>query len=94
MDNKIIVIEGQGLIDLALQVYGNIEAVDWLIEDNTGLTFNSSLLPGMELKLRDIKKDKDIATYFKNKQLSISTQPVGSNGDFDDNDFDSNDFNT
>ncbi|MDT8337175.1 MAG: hypothetical protein RQ856_05030 [Candidatus Izemoplasmatales bacterium] len=92
--DKIIVTEGQGLIDLAIELYGNIEAVDWLIEDNAGLTFNSNLLPGMELKIRNTKKEKDIATYFNNKQLAIATQPVGSNGDFDDNDFDSNDFNT
>ncbi|MDT8413213.1 MAG: hypothetical protein RQ875_12170, partial [Vicingaceae bacterium] len=73
---------------------GNIEAVDWLIEDNAGLTFNSNLLPGTALKVRGTKKDKEIAVYFSNKQLAIATQPVGSNGDFDANDFDSNDFNT
>ena len=55
-DFKIILVEhGQNIIDIALQEYGNIEAVRLVIDDND-LSFDSSLEPGRSLNIR-----KDLA---------------------------------
>lgn len=92
--DKIVVIEQQSIIDIAIQQYGSVDGIVNIINDNPGLGFNSNLTPGLKLNVTEDAQDKDIVDYFRRKQLKIATRGTSVVGDFDDNDFDSNDFNT
>ena len=56
MDREIIAEPGQGLEDIALQEYGHVDAVAWVVFDNEDVLtegFSTDLEPGTLLKLRD-----------------------------------------
>lgn len=93
---KLVVIEQQSMLDVAIQQYGSVEGMVNLINDNTdlGLTLNSNLTPGLKLNITNDAVDVDIVNYFKRKQLLIATKGTQVAGDFDANDFDENEFNT
>ncbi|RIV21401.1 LysM domain-containing protein [Fibrisoma montanum] len=59
--------DGQSLWDIAVEVYGDVEAVYWLLDDNRsqiqGIT--DRLYPGMLLTIRDVPKNTRVATYLK-----------------------------
>lgn len=90
---SIIVVEQQSIFDLAIQQYGAIEGVNWIVEDNTTLNYNSNILPGMKLKIREAVISRENAIYFQSRGQLIATIGTDAITDFDANDFDANDFN-
>lgn len=92
--DKLVVIEQQSILDVAIQQYGSVAGIVTIINDNPELTFNSNIIPGMKLNITNDAIEKDIVDYFRRKQLKIATKGTQLAGDFDENDFDSDDFNT
>ena len=66
--DRLIVIEQQSLLDIAIQQYGTPEGVEKLVADNAELNlgFNSNVVPGTKLNVEnDAAIDEDIVNYFK-----------------------------
>lgn len=64
---KIITVQPrQTIFDIALQYYGDIEGVDFLLLDNPNLSLNSSLEFGQFLKIRNEVKNKTVVKEFIN----------------------------
>ena len=74
MANKITLQAGQTLYDIALQIYGHVEGVAWLIEDNN-LEWNSTVPIGTRLSYRDAKIDKNLAKYYSDGSIVIASAP-------------------
>ena len=72
MARSIIVEPGQCMEDIAMQEYGSINAVQWLLVDNEGVFldgFSMDLVAGTELVLRDEPFDK--AVYQATRKAGI-----------------------
>ena len=67
--------QGQTLLDIALEVYGDLEGVFTLIEQNPGLSqVEQSLSPGQQLLINEtLAINTDIAFYFQTNELKINT---------------------
>lgn len=61
--------QGQTIYDLAIKHYGDIEGIDWILEDNPGLDIENEI-DGMQVILRDDVKNQVIVDQLKNKQLT------------------------
>ncbi len=68
--------EGQSMLDVALEVYGGIEGVFSLIEDNPELSsLDDELYPGQQLLIDSNRAvDEDIARYYTEKAIRINTK--------------------
>lgn len=71
-------IQGQTLLDLAIEKYGHLDGVFWIIEDNPGLSVSSIPSPGTEIFIRDAFTDMDqtsfsVRKYFESRSLQVST---------------------
>lgn len=66
---KVTVWPLQGIYDLAIQVYGSVEGVTWLLEDNPDLSWDSTLSPGQKLRVRDDQVNKQVTLYYQSKEL-------------------------
>lgn len=53
---------GQSLFDIALQYYGSIEAVFWIVEDNNLNGIVDNVYEGDTLQIRDTVMNKQIVT--------------------------------
>lgn len=53
---------GQSLFDIALQYYGSIEAVFWIVEDNNLNGIVDNVYEGDSLQIRDTLMNKQIVT--------------------------------
>lgn len=53
---------GQSLFDIALQYYGSIEAVFWIVEDNNLNGIVDNVFEGDLLQIRDTVMNKQIVT--------------------------------
>lgn len=66
--NSYTAIAGQTLYDVALEVYGDIEGIWWLLEDNPGLELGLSLPAGLALSIRAATMNrqtiKNLRDYF------------------------------
>ncbi len=65
---------GQSIWDIAAQVYGSVEGIYWLVEDN-GLTLDSFIQSGQQLSVRadNITPQAAIlAGYFTSQAISIN----------------------
>lgn len=60
-----IVRQGQGLLDIALEVYGSVEAVYWLVEDNGLADMNTVVAEGDTLVLRNGVVDMQVRDFLK-----------------------------
>lgn len=63
MARTVITQPGQTLEDIALQEYGSVDGVTWLLLDNEDLLpagYSSAITAGMKLQLRDIYADQDM----------------------------------
>lgn len=47
------ILPNQSLFDIAVEVYGDVDATFWLLEDNPGLALTDRLIPGQSLAIRD-----------------------------------------
>ncbi|WP_299466103.1 hypothetical protein [uncultured Microscilla sp.] len=62
--------EGQNIIDLALQLYGNPQAFFMLLDDNPTLSLDQEIAAGTEVRYDPDKvdiRDYPLIKYFKNK---------------------------
>lgn len=57
------VLPGQSLFDLALQHYGSVEAVEWLLLDNPGRALTDLPAPGTRLLIRPEVMDRRVKQY-------------------------------
>lgn len=55
----------QTLFDIALEQYGNVEAVVWLVEDNQLNGVTDNIWEGQELKLRAAVMNQRMVNYLK-----------------------------
>ncbi len=65
-------LQGQSLIDIAIQELGSAEGAYALAELN-GLSISDELVPGQELELPDVQ-NKSIASYYANKAIKPATE--------------------
>ena len=62
--------EGQNVVDLALQLYGDPLAFFTLLDDNPHLSLEETILAGTEINYDEAKidiKKRPLVGYFKNK---------------------------
>lgn len=69
---KIVVLNNQTLLDIAIQEYGTIEAVFELAMAN-GLGITDELTTGTKLKIIKAKEETEILGYYKQNTISLST---------------------
>ena len=78
---KYTVSEGQSLFDIAIEVYGHVEGVFWLLDDNPGISLTHRLKVGQVLSLRsDVinQRQKDYLIDFAPFQtIEEQDRPVG-----------------
>lgn len=93
MARKVIVQPGQCMEDIALQEYGSINAVAWLLMDNEdvfGDGFSTDLQPGAELALRDKAFDAPVHSAVRRAGIVPATNSeldgpeLGPGGDYND----------
>ncbi|MCE7990441.1 MAG: hypothetical protein HEP71_00620 [Roseivirga sp.] len=68
--------EGQSLLDVALELYGDIEGVITLIEDNPELSsLDDDLYPGQQLLIDSSKTiNEDVASYYKQEAIRLNSR--------------------
>lgn len=68
--------EGQSLLDVALELYGDIEGVITLIEDNPDLSsLDDDLYPGQQLLIDSTKAiNEDIAGYYQQEAIRLNSR--------------------
>lgn len=69
---KIIIIERQSLLDIAVQEYGQASAVFGLALHND-MMITDSLQPGQVLELPKMQEDKDLVKYFSDRKIQVAT---------------------
>lgn len=70
---KVVVLAGQTLADIALQVYGSVEGVFVLAQEN-GLEITDTLLPGQELEYQpENVLNKGVAQYYATERIYPAT---------------------
>ena len=81
--NTHTVLEGQSLFDIALQTYGHVEGIHWLLEDNPGISLTHRLKVGQVLVLRSEvinRPQRDYLAHFGPLQtIDEQDRPVGIN---------------
>lgn len=70
MERLIKISDEQTIFDIAIQFYGDIEGVIWLLEDNPSLTIETMV---KEIIIREDFIRKDIVDYLISKGIYIST---------------------
>ena len=80
---KYIVDNNQSIWDIALQVYGDVSGVEWLIFDNPGVVnFENELEAGTEIQLREAIINASVVEIFKKINYKPATAFEGSYGAF------------
>lgn len=70
---KVVVLAGQTLADIALQVYGSVEGVFVLAQEN-GLEVTDTLLPGQELEYQpENVLNKGVTQYYATERIYPAT---------------------
>lgn len=59
----------QSIFDVALQYYGDVSGIDFLLSDNPTLDLNSSLQQGQQLNIRNEVKNLVIVNQFSKKTI-------------------------
>lgn len=73
---QIEVQDRQNLVDVAIQHYGDADAIRLLVLDNPGLGFSSTLLPGQVLNVKQppsTQTAQAVKAYFAAKKIVIAT---------------------
>ena len=70
--------EGQSILDIALEVYGDIEGVFTLIEENPEITsVNAQLLPGQQVLIDSTREaNEDVVRYYTEEGIRINSRAV------------------
>lgn len=69
---KVTVIIGQNIMDIAMQEYGNPDAIVELCDLNN-LEIDEEIFPGQILNLRELTDADEVAKYYKSKRISVSS---------------------
>lgn len=71
----IIIHSGQSIWDIAMQYYGGVEGVEWIVKDNQDKIDNvcDYIKPGTLLKIRDEVIDQSVVDYFVKQNKNISS---------------------
>jgi hypothetical protein len=70
---EIEVKRGQTVLDIALQQYGNVEGIDWILQDNPTLQLHS-VAEGDIIQIRkETYKDKSIVQYYNKRAYTPTT---------------------
>lgn len=70
---KIVVKGGQTLSDIAIQVYGSLEAVTLIAQVNN-ISITDHLRPGMQLEIVPAVYNKEVQRYCINHNVSPATE--------------------
>lgn len=70
---RYIVSEGQSLEDVSITNYGDLEGVFLLLMDNPGLTLDSTLTAGQELRIVSTPISLYTAAYFEARGYRVNT---------------------
>ena len=72
---KYIISENQTVMDLAIQLYGSIEKVLWLIQDNPTKidALDAELPPGELINVRDDIGSSIVANELKKQNIKVAT---------------------
>lgn len=75
---KVKVIEGQTLLDLAIEKYGHLGGVFTILEDNPQYSVTSVPAPGVDIEIRTDFQDPDqdaeyVRKYFSSRDYKISS---------------------
>lgn len=87
--STIVVRPQQNILDIALQEYGDVQGVFYLLDANPSLDITSALMPGQRLQINAEPIAPEIAEFFalKNPPASAAQRVAGDfNNDFN-NDF-------
>lgn len=76
MVNKVTVLPGQSLVDIAVQEYGNEQGVFDLLDGNKHIEQKDSLTAGTVLKVINRPRNVLVAKWIKKYRLTIATQQV------------------
>jgi hypothetical protein len=69
---SVTVIIGQNIMDIAMQEYGDADAIVEVCELNE-LEIDDDIYPGQVLNLRDLTDDDEVANYYKSKGIEVSS---------------------
>lgn len=89
MLKRVNITHEQNLFDVAIQMYGHIEGVVWILEDNPDVHFGDEV---NSLLIRSDFIRQDIVDYLTGKGISISTVTADSFTQEQHNEF-TNEFN-
>ena len=96
MMKDVYVEEGQNIYDIALQYYGNVEAVTKLLSDNPELNLDSVLTNRQILQIDPayLGADLDIVALFQRNGDVVLTEdnPSLLSNDYEPDDYDTNDY--
>jgi hypothetical protein len=70
---KIVALNNQTLLDIAIQEYGTIESVFELAMAND-LSIHTSTVVGAVYQIPQAKKNTEVSNYYKNQQIKPSTK--------------------
>ena len=74
MFRKLTVLNGQTLEDIAIQAYGSIDGVGKIVQDNSGLSWDSELSTGQIIFIeKDYYINKDVVNYLKARDIKPAT---------------------
>ncbi len=74
MFRKLTVLNGQTLEDIAIQAYGSIDGVGKIVQDNSGLSWDSELSTGQIIFIeKDYYINKDVFNYLKARDIKPAT---------------------
>ncbi|WEK18175.1 MAG: hypothetical protein P0Y49_15395 [Candidatus Pedobacter colombiensis] len=69
---KVTVIVGQNIMDIAMQEYGDADAIVELCDMNN-LELDDDVYAGQVLLLRDLTESDEVARYYKSKSMMVSS---------------------
>ncbi len=78
--------EGQSMLDVALEVYGDIDGVFALIEDNPELSsLDDELYPGQQLLIDSANEaNEDVARYYAEEDIRLNSRAVAGEAPVED----------
>ncbi|GAB2586651.1 hypothetical protein [Spirosoma areae] len=75
------ILDQQSLFDIAVEVYGDVDAVFWLLEDNPGVGLTDRLQVGQSLNIREAKMNPrqaaELALYSPFQTIDEEDRPEG-----------------
>jgi hypothetical protein len=77
---KIVTLNNQTLLDIAIQEYGTIESIFELAMAND-LSIHTSAVAGAVYQIPQVKNNTEVLNYYKNQQIKPSTKITSAHKD-------------